>query len=106
MKTKCESIISGNGGFSWLSRTCAGASILALLIASGVGALAQSVEKAETSQQTREKESELERAKAIVERPKENKPSNPETGRTWGGYSTTTSLELGYRFVDTDGNDS
>src|SRR5215813_3647995 len=104
MKTKRASIISGISSFSWLFRTCAGAAIMALLIAYGAGAFAQSVEKAETSQQSREKESELERARVIVEKPKENKPSNPETGRTWGVYSTTTSLELGYRFVDSDGN--
>src|SRR6266508_4342955 len=102
MKTKRTSTIIS--GFSWLSRTCAGAAIMALLIACVAGAFAQSVEKAETGQQAREKESELERARVIVENPKENKPSNPETGRTWGVYSTTTSLDLGYRFVDTDGN--
>jgi len=66
--------------------------------------VAQSVEKAETSQQAREPESELERAKAIVSKPKETKASNPETGRTWGVYSTTSTLELGYRFVDAKGS--
>ncbi|MEK7830780.1 MAG: hypothetical protein AAB401_06830, partial [Acidobacteriota bacterium] len=91
---------------SWLSGIFAGASILAVLFACGSVAYAQSVEKAETSQQAREKESELERAKAIVTKPGENKPAKPETGRTWGLYSTTTSLELGHRFVDTDGNNS
>ncbi|MDQ3011283.1 MAG: hypothetical protein M3X11_11340, partial [Acidobacteriota bacterium] len=65
---------------------------------------AQSVEKVETSQQTREGDSELERAKAIVGNPKDNKPSKSETGRTWGIYSTTSTLELGYRFVDTKGS--
>ncbi|MEP7274014.1 MAG: hypothetical protein ABI882_21120, partial [Acidobacteriota bacterium] len=65
---------------------------------------AQSVEKAETSQQSREPESELERAKAVVTKPKENKATKTETGGTWGPYSTTSSLELGYRFVDTDGS--
>lgn len=103
MKTKQTSIISG---FSWLSRTCAGAAIWALLIAFGAAVFAQSVEKAQTSQQAREPESELERAKAIVTKPGENKPSKPETGGTWGPYSTTTSLELGYRFVDTDGSNA
>jgi len=87
----------------WLSRTCAGA-IAALFLALGSFVFAQSVEKVETSQQTREPESELERAKAIVGNPKDNKPSKPETGRTWGVYSTTSSLELGYRFVDTKGS--
>ena len=63
-----------------------------------------SVEKSETSQQVRSGESELERAKAIVTKPGENKPVKPETGRTWGPYSTTTTFEIGYRFVDTDGS--
>jgi hypothetical protein len=103
MKTKRASIYSG---FSRLSRTCAGAAIWALLIACGAVAFAQSVEKAETSQQAREPESELDRAKAIVTKPGENKPSKPETGGTWGVYSTTSSLELGHRFVDTDGSNS
>ncbi|MBS1786160.1 MAG: hypothetical protein JST85_00455 [Acidobacteria bacterium] len=87
----------------WLSRTCVGA-ITVMLIAFGALTYAQSVEKAETSQQAREAESELERAKAIVTKPQDNKPSKPETGRTWGIYSTTSSLELGYRFVDTSGS--
>jgi hypothetical protein len=69
------------------------------------GVRAQSVEKAETSKQSREQESELDRARAIVTKPKDNKATKPETGGTWGPYSTTSSLELGYRFVDTDGND-
>ena len=87
----------------WLSRTFAGA-ITVILIAFGALTYAQSVEKAETSQQAREADSELERAKAIVTKPQDNKPSKPETGRTWGIYSTTSSLELGYRFVDTKGS--
>jgi hypothetical protein len=91
-------------GFSCLSQAFSAGLIFSLLIASAAGAVAQSVEKAETSQQAREPESELERAKAIVAKPGENKPSKPETGGAWGVYSTTTSLELGYRFVDTDGD--
>lgn len=63
-----------------------------------------SVEKSETSQQSRAGESELERAKAIVTKPKDNKPVKPETGRVWGPYSTASSIEVGYRFVDTDGS--
>lgn len=78
--------------------------MLALLFAFGVAALAQSVEKADTSQQARATESELERAKAITTKPGENKPAKPETGRTWGLYSTVTTLEIGHRFVDTDGS--
>ncbi|HEX8998745.1 MAG TPA: hypothetical protein VGB07_02525 [Blastocatellia bacterium] len=97
MKNKHHSIML------WLSRILAGAGA-ALLIACGAIAFAQTVEKAETSQQAREPESELERAKAIVAKPGENKPSKPETGRTWGVYSTTSTLELGYRFVDAKGS--
>lgn len=87
-----------------LSRTFAGATMLALLLGLGVIAQAQSVEKAETSQQARAQDSELDRAKAIVTKPGENKPAKPETGRTWGLYSTVTTLEIGHRFVDTDGS--
>jgi hypothetical protein len=89
----------------WLFRTCAAVALAALWITSGAVSFAQSsVEKSETSQQAREAESELERAKAIVTSPKDNKPVKPETGRTWGVYSTTSTLELGYRFVDINGS--
>jgi len=97
-----------------LSRTCAGVigaaalrtmAICMLLTSFGALAFAQSVEKVETSQQAREADSELERAKAIVGNPKDNKPAKPETGATWGVYSTTSTLELGYRFVDTNGSE-
>ena len=99
MKKRNQSIIER------LSRTLAGAVTWALLIAFGSGAFAQSsVEKGETSQQAREPESELERARAIVAKPGENKPARPETGRMWGVYSTTTTFEIGHRFVDTDGS--
>src|SRR5262249_48952756 len=54
--------------------------------------------------QAREPESELERARAIVAKPGENKPAKPESGRMWGVYSTTTTFEIGHRFVDTDGS--
>jgi hypothetical protein len=77
----------------------------ALLLLFGAIAFAQSsVEKSETSQQAREPESELDRARAIVTKPGENKPAKPETGRVWGVYSTTTTFEIGHRFVDTDGS--
>ncbi|MBL8166629.1 MAG: hypothetical protein JNJ50_00655 [Acidobacteria bacterium] len=99
MKTQPKAILAG---VSWLSRTWAGALLLSLVFS--YNAFAQSVEKAETSQQARAADSELERAKAIVNKPQDNKPSKPETGRTWGVYSTTNTLELGYRFVDTKGS--
>jgi len=99
MKPRYESI------FASLSRTVAEAITWALLIAFGTVAFAQSsVEKGETSQQAREPESELERARNIVTKPGENKPARPETGRIWGVYSTTTTFEIGHRFVDTDGS--
>jgi hypothetical protein len=85
------------------SRTLAGIFAMLFTLMSTV-TFAQSVEKAETSQQAREPESELERAKALVNKPQDNKPIKPETGRTWGAFSTTSTLELGYRFVDTQGS--
>jgi hypothetical protein len=99
MKKRNQSIIER------LSRTLAGAVAWALLLSLGAITFAQSsVEKGETSQQAREPESELERARAIVAKPGENKPARPETGRMWGVYSTTTTFEIGHRFVDTDGS--
>jgi hypothetical protein len=99
MKNRHQSIIER------FSRTLAGAVAWALLLSFGAITFAQSsVEKGETSQQAREPESELERARAIVGKPGENKPAKPETGRMWGVYSTTTTFEIGHRFVDTDGS--
>jgi len=99
MKNRNQSIIER------LARTLAGAVTWALLLSFGAIAFAQSsVEKGETSQQARASESELDRARAIVTKPGENKPEKPETGRVWGVYSTTTTFEIGHRFVDTDGS--
>jgi hypothetical protein len=99
MKKRNQSIIER------LSRTLAGAVAWALLLSFGAITFAQSsVEKGETSQQAREPESELERARSIGAKPGENKPARPETGRIWGVYSTTTTFEIGHRFVDTDGS--
>jgi hypothetical protein len=99
MKNRHESI------FASLLRSIAGACAWALLLSFGAITFAQSsVEKGETSQQAREPESELERARAIVAKPGDNKPARPETGRMWGVYSTTTTFEIGHRFVDTDGS--
>jgi hypothetical protein len=88
------------------TRAVAGRAAAIWLLSAVFAALsfAQSVEKADTSQQAREADSELERAKAVTGNPKDNKPSKPETGRTWGIYSTTSTLELGYRFVDAGGS--
>lgn len=99
MKIKKQSI------HVWLFRTCAGVAAFASLNSPASISFAQSsVEKSETSQQARAPESELERARTLVTKPTEPKPQAPETGRIWGSYSTTSSLELGYRFVDTDGS--
>src|SRR5262245_49903515 len=99
MKKRNQSIIER------LPRTLAGAVVWALLLSFGAITFAQSsVEKGETSQQAREPESELERARAIGAKPGENKPARPETGRMWGVYSTTTTFEIGNRFVDTEGS--
>jgi hypothetical protein len=99
MKKRNHSIIKQ------FNRTLAGAVTWALLLSFDAFAFAQSsVEKSETSQQAREPESELDRARGIVTKPGENKPAKPETGRVWGVYSTTTTFEIGHRFVDTDGS--
>src|SRR5499426_689406 len=99
MKTKRRS------NYEWLFPTFAGVLACALLTMFGPVAVAQSsVEKSETGQQARAQESELDRARAIVTKPGENKLSKPETGRVWGVYSTTTTFEIGHRFVDTDGS--
>src|SRR5262245_30021177 len=99
MKNRQQSICG------WIFTFCAEVLVWSLLTSLGTVALAQSsIEKSETSQQAREPESELERARAIVAKPGENKPSKPETGRMWGVYSTTTTFEIGHRFVDTDGS--
>jgi hypothetical protein len=90
----------------WFVRSCVAATAWLLLLAGGsTGALAQSsVEKSETSQQAKQPEDELARARAAVTKPNEPKPAPPETGRLWGDYSVTSSFEVGYRFVDTDGS--
>jgi hypothetical protein len=89
----------------WLSKTLAGAALITMILTFGSLGLAQTtVEKSETSQQARAQDSELDRAKAIVAKPGDIKPTKPETGRTWGLYSTTSTFEIGHRFVDTDGS--
>ncbi|MDX2032484.1 MAG: hypothetical protein SF339_17545 [Blastocatellia bacterium] len=87
-----------------LFRSCAGVLLWVVALSLGITTLAQSsVEKSETSQQAKEPENELERAKAAVAKPNEPK-IKPETGRQWGIYSTTSSIEIGHRFVDTKGS--
>ncbi len=102
MKSTYQSISVGSASFSG---TLAGAALMTIVLSFGLIVLAQSsVEKSETSQQARAQESEVDRARAIVAKPGENKPAKPETGRNWGIYSTTTTFEIGHRFVDTDGS--
>ena len=84
-----------------LVRSCARATFLALLIS--VTYAQSSVEKSETTQQTKKQEDELALARAAVANPND-KPEKPETGRIIGGYSVQSSLELGYRFENTGGN--
>ncbi|MFN0086942.1 MAG: hypothetical protein ACKVX9_16240 [Blastocatellia bacterium] len=84
--------------------SCGGAVLGVMLLSFGIAVFAQSsVEKSQTSQQAKEPENELERAKAAVAKPDEPK-IKPETGRQWGIYSTTSTIELGYRNVDPGGN--
>jgi len=98
MKNRYQSIIEQ------FARTLAGVVAWTLLLFGAIAFAQSSVEKVETSQQARAPESELDRARAIVTKPGENKPDKPETGRVWGVYSTTTTFEIGHRFVDTDGS--
>src|SRR5262244_2110210 len=98
MKNRYQSIIEQ------FARTLAGVAAWTLLLFGAIAFAQSSVEKVETSQQARAPESELDRARAIVTKPGENKPDKPETGRVWGVYSTTTTFEIGHRFVDTDGS--
>lgn len=84
-----------------LIRSCAVTLTLALLI---TATFAQSsVEKSETTQQTKRQEDELALARAAVTKPNE-KAEKPETGRIIGGYSVQSSMEIGYRFENTRGN--
>ncbi|HEX4946534.1 MAG TPA: hypothetical protein VFZ34_07730 [Blastocatellia bacterium] len=84
-----------------LIRSGAGAIIFALFVA--LPYAQSSVEKIETTQQTKKQEDELALARAAVNKPN-NKADQPETGRIWGGYSVQSALELGYRFENTRGN--
>ncbi|MFN7944537.1 MAG: hypothetical protein U0Z53_04245 [Blastocatellia bacterium] len=98
MKTQLFSI------FHRLFRPCAGAVALALLLSGGMLTLAQSsVEKSETTQDTKKQDDELALARAAVAKPGE-KPAPPETGRIIGLYSVQSTIELGYRFEDTKGS--
>lgn len=83
------------------------AQVLAAVFAAVVfapAATAQStVEKSETTQQVKTSEDNVKLAQEAVKKP-EDRQTPPETGRLAGDYSVTSSFELGYRFVDTDGS--
>ncbi len=84
-----------------LFRPCATAVIMSLLFAFTYAQ--SSVEKSETTQQTKSQDNELALARAAVAKPND-KVDKPETGRIIGGYSVQSALELGYRFEKTGGN--
>lgn len=64
---------------------------------------AQSVEKAETSQDAKRQEDELAIARAAVAKPDEKK-EKPDTGHLVGSYAVQSSIELGYRLTNVGGN--
>lgn len=82
-----------------LFHPCVAATILALSLT----AFAQSVEKAETSQDAKKEEDALALARAAVKKPGE-KQEKPDTGRIVGGYTVQSSIELGFRGVGVGGN--
>jgi hypothetical protein len=76
---------------------------LGLLIGISPALAQSSVEKSETSQQAKRPEDELARARNAVAKPNE-KQEAVDTGRVLGDYVVNSSIELGYRWVDTNGN--
>jgi hypothetical protein len=77
---------------------------LSLYLTAGLPVFAQSsVEKSPTTQQAKQPEDELAAARAAVAKPSE-KPEKPETGRVTGNYLINSSIEVGYRWVDVNGN--
>ncbi|MBO0723801.1 MAG: hypothetical protein J2P41_23450, partial [Blastocatellia bacterium] len=62
-----------------------------------------SVERIETSQQAAQPVDSSIRAREAVQKPGE-KQTPEETGRVAGGYSWSSSMEIGYRFVETGGS--
>ncbi len=81
-----------------------GITALMALSSGGASIYAQSsVEKIETTQQAKQPIDSSIRARDAVLKPAE-KQSPAETGRMAGDYSWTSSIEIGYRFVDTEGS--
>jgi hypothetical protein len=62
-----------------------------------------SVEKSKTTQQAKQPEDELAAARAAIAKPNE-KPEKPDTGRISGNYIINSSMEVGYRWVDVNGD--
>jgi hypothetical protein len=101
LKGKTESTIPRKR----ITRILLGTLVAALLgIGCSLTTLAQSVEKAETSQQNRQQEDELKLAREAVTKSGGEKPQPLETGRIFGDYTITSSMEMGYRFVDSNGS--
>jgi hypothetical protein len=89
----------------WIGRVVAVFALsLSLLPTGGWQVFAQSsVEKSQTTQQAKQPEDELATARAAVAKPNE-KVEKPDTGRIVGNYTTSSSIEVGYRWVDVNGN--
>jgi hypothetical protein len=88
----------------WLSRI----GIVILLPLSGVGGYVcaqSSVERIETTQQAKRPIDSSILARDAVLKPSEKRTPS-ETGRIIGDYSWSSSIEVGYRFVDVEGSDN
>lgn len=96
--------ISFSTPFVRLLRSCRGVFLLgASLLLSTSLVWAQSVEKAETSQDAKKQEDELALARAAVAKPGTPR-EKPTVGRMVGSYAVQSSIELGYRFNNVGGN--
>jgi hypothetical protein len=86
-----------------LARILFGVVVIALLGTNCISICsAQSVEKSETSQQAKKTEDELQLAREAEKSPGEEQ--KPNIGLILGDYTVMSSMEMGYRFVDTDGS--
>lgn len=104
MRQKRSSLSSPISPVSIIVSTSRALSAAAFTMILSISILAQStVEKAETRDRARNAEDSVKLAQEAVKKPEERQ-TPPETGRLIGDYSVTSSMELGYRFVDTDGS--
>src|SRR5437764_1309101 len=89
----------------WIHRIGMGTVVAVLFVVSSSPAVfaQSSVEKSQTTQQAKQPQDELARARNAVSKPNE-KQEAVDTGRTVGDYVINSSIELGYRWVDTNGN--